>query len=87
MQALSDEQRPERLEKKVDEGFAEMRAEFREVRREIRDECQSVREELRTEILANRSELSADVRMLVALVLGMFATVIFGLAGLFATQI
>jgi hypothetical protein len=35
MQALSDEQQLERLEKKVDDGFAEMRAEFRAIRGEI----------------------------------------------------
>ncbi len=35
MQALSDEQQVERLEKKVDDGFAETKAEFRAVRAEI----------------------------------------------------
>jgi hypothetical protein len=33
--ALSDEQQIERLEKKVDEGFADTRAEFRAIRAEI----------------------------------------------------
>jgi hypothetical protein len=36
MQAVSDEQLMERLEKKVDAGFAEMRAEFSQVRSESR---------------------------------------------------
>jgi hypothetical protein len=36
MQALSDEQQLERLERKVDEGFAEMRSEFKAVRAEAR---------------------------------------------------
>jgi hypothetical protein len=35
MQAMSDEQQIERLEKKVDEGFAETRTEFRAIRAEI----------------------------------------------------
>jgi hypothetical protein len=35
MQAMSDEQQLERLEKKVDEGFADNRAEFRAIRAEI----------------------------------------------------
>ena len=34
MQALSDDQQMKRLEKKVDNGFAEMRAEFRASRAE-----------------------------------------------------
>jgi hypothetical protein len=35
MQAMSDEQQLERLDKKVDDGFAETRAEFRAIRAEI----------------------------------------------------
>jgi hypothetical protein len=35
MQALSDEQQLERLERKVEDGFAEMRAEFRALRGEM----------------------------------------------------
>jgi hypothetical protein len=35
MQALSDEQQVERLERKVDDGLAETKAEFRAVRAEI----------------------------------------------------
>jgi len=42
MQAMSDEQRVERLEKKVDDGFAEFRAEFRAIRAELRGEIGSV---------------------------------------------
>jgi hypothetical protein len=38
MQAMSDEQRMDRLEKKVDDGFAETRAEFRAIRAEFRAE-------------------------------------------------
>jgi hypothetical protein len=35
MQAMSDEQQLERLEKKVDDGFKETNAEFRAIRAEI----------------------------------------------------
>jgi hypothetical protein len=42
MQAMSDEQQLERLEKKVDDGFAETRAEFRAVRAELRGEVGSI---------------------------------------------
>jgi hypothetical protein len=38
MQALSDDQQLERLEKKVDDGFADTRAEFRAIRAELRAE-------------------------------------------------
>jgi hypothetical protein len=46
MQAMSDEQQLERLEKKVDDGFAETREEFRAVRAELRGEVGSIRSEL-----------------------------------------
>jgi hypothetical protein len=46
MQAMRDEQQLERLEKKVDDGFAETRAEFRAVRAELRGEISSVRSEI-----------------------------------------
>ena len=42
MQAMSDEQQLERLEKKVDDGFAETRAEFRAIRAELQSEVGSV---------------------------------------------
>jgi hypothetical protein len=42
MQAMSDEQQLERLEKKVDEGFAETRAEFRATRAQLRTEVASI---------------------------------------------
>jgi hypothetical protein len=42
MQAMDDEQQLERLEKKVDEGFADTRAEFRAIRAEFRAEIGSI---------------------------------------------
>jgi hypothetical protein len=53
MQALSDDQhiaaveaKVDRLEKKVDDGFAEMRAEFTAVRNETREDFREVRGEI-----------------------------------------
>jgi hypothetical protein len=67
MHALSDEQQLERLEKKVDDGFAEMRAEFRS----IRGEMGSLRE-----------EMGAMMRAVFWGFVGLFGTMIFGFAGI-----
>jgi hypothetical protein len=40
--AMSDEQQMERLERKVDQGFAETTAEFRAIRAEFRGEIGSI---------------------------------------------
>jgi hypothetical protein len=58
VQALSDEQRLPSLEKKIDEGFAEMRTEFRAVRGELND----VRTEMHAEFKAVRSETQAEFK-------------------------
>ncbi len=71
MQALSDEQQLERLEKKVDDVVAQIRTESKETR-----------DELRSEIQHWGSELHADIRVLTVAVLGMFMTMIFGFAGI-----
>jgi hypothetical protein len=71
MQALSDEQQMERLERKVDDGFAEMRAEFKAVRVEMREEFKAVRAESRE-----------DFRTLIAVNLTMVVAMIFGFAGI-----
>jgi hypothetical protein len=42
MQALSDEQQLERLERKVDDGFAEMRAEFRSIRSDMATQTHAI---------------------------------------------
>lgn len=42
MQAMSDDQQLEKLEKKVDDGFAETRAEFRAIRAELRGEISGI---------------------------------------------
>jgi hypothetical protein len=60
MHALSDDEQLERMERKVDAGFAEMRAEFR----------------------AFRSEMGDLHRLMIQLFAGLFATMIFGFAGI-----
>lgn len=82
MQALNDEQQLERLEKKVDDGFAAMRAEFKAVRAETRTELQGVVRELRTEILAAQSNARGDFRTLIAILLPMYLTIILGFAAI-----
>jgi hypothetical protein len=71
MQAMSDEQQLERLEKKVDDGFADTRAEFRAVRAELRGEIGSVRAELGA---VNRS------------IQAMWLTIIIGFAAMIVQQ-
>ncbi len=60
MHALSDDQQVERLEQKVDDGFAEMRAEFKAVRAEARSDF--------------RTLIAVNLTMLVAMIFG-FASV------------
>lgn len=77
MQALSDDQhigaieaKVDRLEKKVDEGFAEMRAEFKTVRGEMREDAR----ELRGEIGAlRRSMIQLFCGLTVPMILGFVA--------------
>jgi hypothetical protein len=78
MQALSDEQQTERLERKVDEGFAEMRAGFQAVGEEFR----AVRREIRGDVIEARSDARSDFRTLIAVNLTMLTAVIFGFAGI-----
>ncbi len=75
MQAQSDEQRIDTLERKIDEGFAEMRREFKDVRAEIRQEANIV-----------RSEARSDFRTLIAILLPMYLTIILGFAALLLQQ-
>jgi len=60
MQALSDEQQMERLEKKVDDGFERMERKMDEGLAEL------------------RGEAKADFRLLIGLLLGLYATILLG---------
>jgi hypothetical protein len=78
MQALSDDQhiaaieaKVDKLEKKVDDGFAEMRTEFKNVRAEMREGFREA-----------RGEIGALHRLLIQLSSGMFLTMILGFAGI-----
>jgi len=72
-EAWTDE-RLDDLNHRVDEGFKEMREEFR-----------AVRGEMGTEFAAVRSEMAAMNRSLVQLIVGSFATMMVGFAGTIAT--
>jgi hypothetical protein len=81
MQALYEDQRIESLERKIDDGFAEMRSEFRTVRNELRTEIKASERELRAEIISARSDARGDFRTLVTLVVSLWgATVLTVLA-------
>jgi hypothetical protein len=70
MQALSDEQRIEILEKKVDEGFAGMDQSLSEIREDSREMRQDMRE-----IRGQFADWSRAT-------LAMWLTIIFGFAGI-----
>jgi hypothetical protein len=78
MQALSDDQhigaveaKVDKLEKKVDDGFTEMRAEFKAVRNEARED---------------RRELQGEIGGLNRTILAMWLTMILGFAGIVLQQ-
>jgi hypothetical protein len=76
MQALPDDQEVEVLERKIDEGFDEMRREFNTVRTEIGTRALSSERGLRSEIVAARSEARADFRTLIAVVFAMWVATV-----------
>jgi nitrate reductase NapE component len=71
MEARNDDQRIAVLEKKIDDGFAEMRSEFKAVRTEIGNE-----------VNAARGEARADFRTMMALVFGLWATTALAVVGI-----
>jgi hypothetical protein len=87
MQGLSDAERINSLEMKIDQGFADMRAEFKTVRDEMRTEIEGaetglrteikgVETGLRTEIIAARSDGRADFRTLIAVVFSLWVATV-----------
>jgi len=87
MQALSDDQEVEVLERKIDEGFAEMRREFTAVRTEIGTRALSSERGLRSEIVAARSEARADFRTLIAVVFAMWVATVLAVLGVLAAHL
>jgi hypothetical protein len=78
MQALSDEQQMDRLEKKVDKGFVEMRGQILASERVLRSEITSVR----GEVTSARSDARQDFRTLLAVVFGMWTTTVLAVIGI-----
>ena len=83
MQALSDEQRMEALESKIDKGFAEMRTEMRAEFKTVRSELKGTERELRTAIMSARGEARSDFRTLIAVSIAMWVTTILPILGVF----
>jgi hypothetical protein len=75
-EAWTDE-RLDDLNKKVDEGFKEMRADMREEFRAVRAEATAFRSEI-------SEQFAAQNRMLIQLFGGMFATMMVGFLGVIA---
>jgi hypothetical protein len=84
MQALSDDQhiaaieaKVDRLEKKIDDGFAEIRTDSGEVRSLI----VSTERAFRGEIVAARSDARADFRTLIGVVFVMWTATVLAVIG------
>lgn len=89
MQALSDSQhiaaieaKVDKLEEKIDAGFAEMRADSVEVRAQI----VSSERALRGEMIAARSDSRADFRTLIAVTFGLWTATVLAVIGVLATH-
>ncbi|HWN73683.1 MAG TPA: hypothetical protein VNN15_07750 [Solirubrobacterales bacterium] len=85
---LWTDERLDDLNKKVDDGFKEMREEFRAVRSEMKSEFQAVRAEMkgefqgvRGEIQGVRQEIAAMNRNLMQLTWGLIGTMLVGFLG------
>ena len=76
------DERLDDLNHRVDEGFKEMRTEFRAVRSEMQQEFQAVRSEMKGEFQAVRTEMKNQTRLLIQLFGGMFATFVVGFLGI-----
>jgi len=92
-EAWTDE-RLDDLNKKVDEGFQEMRTEFRALRGEMRAEFQGVRGEMRAEIRGVRGEIqgvreeiASMSRNLMQLTWGLIGAMLVGFLGTIAAVV
>jgi hypothetical protein len=89
---LWTDERLDDLNKKVDDGFGEMRTEFRALRGEMTGEFQAVRSEMKTEsqavrgeIQGVRDEVAAMNRNLIQLTWGLIGMMLVGFLGIIAT--
>jgi predicted nucleic acid-binding Zn-ribbon protein len=73
-EAWTDE-RLDDLNKKVDDGFAEMRTEFRAARIEMKGEFQAVRAEMKGEFQAVRAEMKGEFQAIRAEIKGEFQAI------------
>jgi hypothetical protein len=90
MQALSDEQRIDALEKKIDDGFTEMRTESQVMRGEsqvmrgesqvMRGEFKEFRKEMREDLREVRGEIWSIYRLMFQTFAGLGLTMILGFA-------
>jgi len=85
-EAWTDE-RLDDLNKKVDNGFAEMRNEFRAMRGELKSEVATVRSEMTTELRAVREEISALNRTIIQFAFALVAAVFLGFMGTIAALV
>jgi hypothetical protein len=83
MQALSDDQRIDSLEKKIDDGFARVDQGLTEMRSEIK----SSERGLRSEILSARSDARQDFRTLLAVMIGMWTTTVLAVVAVLVDQL
>jgi hypothetical protein len=88
MQAMSDDQRIDVLEKKMDEGFARMDRGFAETRaqivsseRALRGEITGLRGEVTAEISSVRGDARSDFRTLVGVVVAMWVATVLAVVG------
>jgi hypothetical protein len=82
--------RIEALEKKIDEGFAEMRTQIVASERALRTEIISVRGEVhavRGEVHSVRSDARSDFRTLIAVVVAIWVATLLSVVGLLASHL
>lgn len=75
------DERLDDLNKKVDDGFKDMREEFRALRGEMKSEFQAVRAEMSADFQGVRDEVAAMNRNLMQLTWGLIATMLVGFLG------
>ena len=75
------------LNHRVDEGFTEMRAEFRATRQEMREEIGGLRAEMKQDMGEVRSEIAALNRTIHQFMFAMVGTVFLGFCGTIAALI
>jgi hypothetical protein len=81
------DQRLDDLNHRVDEGFKEMRTEFRAVRSEMKSESQALRSEMQTEFQALRSEMGAFTRTVTQVLWAIVGTIFLGFMGMIAALV